>query len=131
MDGVQLPQDHRAITGRQFAFYHITPFHGWGSTAARPQSHYGEAVCFLPHNPFSWMGFNCRMATKPLLGGILLSTTSSQKFLVLIWSTSEGWKSESTLGPSVDLKTDTLDWESSVLTTMSFVSLSVCAFYAF
>ena len=36
----------------------MTPFYGWGSTASRLQSHYEEAVYFLP--------------------------LSSQKFLVLI-----------------------------------------------
>ena len=46
-------------------------FCGWGSTASRLQHHYWEAVYFLP--------------------------ISSQKFLVLIWSTLEGWKAESTL----------------------------------
>ena len=48
-------------------------FNGWGSTASRLQSHYKEAVNFLP--------------------------LSSQKFLVLIWSTSEGWKAELNLEP--------------------------------
>ena len=41
----------------------IAPFYGWGSTASR---------------------------LEPLRGGSLLFTTSSQKFLVLILSTSEG-----------------------------------------
>ena len=41
----------------------MAPFYGWGSSALRLQSHYEEAVYFLP--------------------------LSSQKFLVLIWSTSE------------------------------------------
>ena len=43
--------------------------------------------------PLLWMGFNCPKATEPLRGG------SSQKFLVLILSTSEGWKTELTLEP--------------------------------
>ena len=47
-------------------------FYGWGSTASR---------------------------LEPLRGGSLLFTLSSQKFLVLILSTSEGWKAESTLEP--------------------------------
>ena len=42
---------------------------------------------------------------------------SSQKFLVLILSTSERWKAESTLEPPVVLNTEPLDWESSALTT--------------
>ena len=50
----------------------MAPFYGWASTASRLQSHYDEAVYFLP--------------------------LSSHKFLVvLIWSTSEIWKAESTL----------------------------------
>ena len=47
-------------------------------------SHFEEAVYFLPF--------------------------SSQKFLVLILSTSEGWNAESTMEPP-------RDWESSALTT--------------
>ena len=53
----------------------MTAFYGRGSTASRLQSHNEEAVYFL----------------------LLIS----QKFLVLIWSTSEGWKTESTLEPSI------------------------------
>ena len=48
-------------------------FYGWGSTASRLYNHFEEAVYFLPF--------------------------SSQKFLLLISSTSEGWKAESTLEP--------------------------------
>ena len=51
----------------------MAPLFGWGSTASKLQSHYDKAVYFLP--------------------------LSSQIFLVLIWSTLEGWKSESTLEP--------------------------------
>ena len=51
----------------------MAPFYGWGSTASMLQSHNEEAVYFL--------------------------LLSSQKFLVLIWSISEGWKDESTLEP--------------------------------
>ena len=52
----------------------MAPFYGWGST-------------------------NClkaRATLRILLGGSLLFSTSSQKFLVLILLTSEGWKTEST-----------------------------------
>ena len=50
----------------------MAPFYEWGSTASR---------------------------LKPLWGGRLLFTFSSQKFLVRILSTSEGWMAESTLEP--------------------------------
>ena len=46
-------------------------FYQWGLTASRLQSHSEEAIHFLPE--------------------------SSQKFLVLIWLSSKGWKAESTL----------------------------------
>ena len=41
------------------------------------------------YGSFLWMEFNCLKATKPLQRGSLLFSTSSQNFLVLIWSTSE------------------------------------------
>ena len=49
----------------------MAPVYGWGSTAS---------------------------GLEPLRGGSLFFT-SSQKFLVLILSTSEGWKAELTLEP--------------------------------
>ena len=55
----------------------MVPFCGWGSTASRLEP-LREAVYFLP--------------------------LSSQKFLVLILSTSEGWKAESTLEPPSGFK---------------------------
>ena len=51
----------------------MAPFSGLGLIPPRLQNHYEEAVYFLQ--------------------------LSSQKFPVLIWSTSEGWKAESTLEP--------------------------------
>ena len=51
----------------------MDPFYGWGSTASKLHGLYEEVVYFLP--------------------------LSSQKFLVLIWSTLEGWKAESNLEP--------------------------------
>ena len=56
----------------------MVPFYGWGSTVSRLHRHYEEAVYFLP--------------------------LSSQNFLVLIWSTLEGWKAESTLEPPSGFK---------------------------
>ena len=51
----------------------MAPFYGWGSTVSRLQTHCEEANYFLPLGP--------------------------QDFLVLIYSTSEGWKAELTLEP--------------------------------
>ena len=48
-------------------------FYGWGLTASRIQSHYEETVYLTPISP--------------------------QKFLVIIWLTSEGLKAESNLEP--------------------------------
>ena len=59
----------------------MAPFCGWGSIASRLQTHLEEAVYFLP----------------PI----------SQKFLVLIWSTTEDWKADSTLEPSYGFKQET------------------------
>ena len=70
----------------------MVPFYGWGSPNSRLLSHYEEELYFLP--------------------------LSSQRFLVLIWLTSEGRKAESTLEPTQEVsKTGTLNWESSALTT--------------
>ena len=47
---------------------------------------------------------------------------NSQKFLVLLWSTSEGWKAESILKPPSGFEhTGSLDWESSTLTTYPMI----------
>ena len=45
--------------------------------------------------PSLWMAFNCLNATEE---GVYFLRLSSQIFPVLIWSTSKGWKSESTFG---------------------------------
>ena len=50
----------------------MAPFDGWGSAASKLQSYFEGAVHFLP--------------------------ISSQKFLVVILSNSEGWKAKSTSG---------------------------------
>ena len=60
----------------------MAPFYGWGLTNSSLHSHYEEIVYFLP--------------------------LSSQEFLVLIWSISEGWKIESTLEPPVGFEPGTL-----------------------
>ena len=41
------------------------------------------------------MVFNCLKTAEPLREDSLLFTTKFWKFLVFIWSTSEGWKDES------------------------------------
>ena len=56
------------------------------------------------------MGFNC-------LKAVYFLPFSFQKSLVLILSTSEGWKAESTLEPPSGFEHGTLDRESSALTT--------------
>ena len=58
-----------------FFFNFMALFYGWGSTASRLESHFEEAVYLL--------------------------SLSYQKFLVLISSTSAGWKAESTLEPLI------------------------------
>ena len=54
----------------------MAPFYGWGVELPQGYSHFEEAIYFLPF--------------------------SSQKFLVLILSISEGWKAESTLEPPTE-----------------------------
>ena len=52
-----------------------------------------EKGCFL------WIGFDCLKAAEALRGDSLLVTTKFQKYLALIWYTSQGWKAESILEP--------------------------------
>ena len=68
----------------------MASFSGWDSTASRLQSHYKEAVYFLP--------------------------ISSRIFLVLIWPKLEGWKVEWTLKPTSDFERDTPELKSSAYT---------------
>ena len=55
---------------------------------------------------FLWMGFNCLKAAEPLRG-VYFFPLSPQEFLVLIWSTLEGWKAQSTLKPPSGLEPET------------------------
>ena len=60
------------------------------------------------------MGFNCLKATEPLRGDGLLFTNQFpgfQEFLVLNWSTSEGWKAELTLEPPSGFELGTVELE--------------------
>ena len=51
------------------------------------------------YGPFLWVGFNCLKATEPLQGYFWFLQFSSQEFLLLNWSTLEGWKDELNLKP--------------------------------
>ena len=59
--------------------------------------------------PFLWMGFNCLKAIQSHYEEtVYFLPLSSQKLLVLIWSTSEGWKAESTVEPPSGFEHGTL-----------------------
>ena len=75
---------------------------------------------FELYDPFLWMGFNCLKARATSRRQFTFFLLSSQKFLVLILSTLEGWKAESTLEPPSD-SMGPLDWESIALTTRSLL----------
>ena len=47
--------------------------------------------------PFLWMEFNCLQGYRHFKEAVYFLPFSSQKFLVLILLTSEGWKAESNL----------------------------------
>ena len=49
--------------------------------------------------PFLWMGFNCLQARATSRRQFTFYHLSSQKSLIVIFSTSEGWMAESTLEP--------------------------------
>ena len=51
------------------------------------------------HGRFPWRGFTTSYCEE----AVYFLPPSSQKFLVLIWSTPEGWKAELTLDPSTQL----------------------------
>ena len=56
------------------------------------------------------MGFNCLKATEALRGDSFLFTIQFpgfQEFLVLSWSSSEGWKAELTLEPRSGFEPET------------------------
>ena len=50
-----------------------------------------------PYGPFIWIGFNCLKAWTTSRRQFTFLPLSFQKFLVLILSTSEGWKADPTL----------------------------------
>ena len=49
------------------------------------------------YGSFLWTEMNCLKSTEPLQGGSLLFITQFQKIPGTLWSTSEGWKADSTL----------------------------------
>ena len=65
---------------------------------------------------FLRMGFNCLKARATSRRQFSFYQ-SPQKLLVLILPSSEEWKAESTLEPSSGFEHETLDWESSTLTS--------------
>ena len=85
---VKLPSPSKKIKLKKKTLH---PLFTDGVQLPQGKSHFKEAVYFLPLN--------------------------SQKFLVLILSTSEGWKAESTLEPPSGFEHGTLDWKSNALTT--------------
>ena len=60
------------------------------------------------YGPFFMDGVQLPLGLEPLWGGSLLFTTTSQKFLVLILLTSEGWITESTLESPSGFEHETL-----------------------
>ena len=54
---------------------------------------------FKLYGPFLWMGFKLPQGYSHFVEAVYFLPFSPQKFLVLILSTSEGWKAESTLEP--------------------------------
>ena len=75
---------------------------------------------FELYGPFLWIGFNYinATATKPQ-ETIYFLPRISQKSLVLILSTSEGWKLNRPWSHPVVLTNGLMDWEFSALTTRS------------
>ena len=69
------------------------------------------------YDPFLWMGFNCQRHFEETVYFLLLCP---QEFLVLILSTSEGWKAELTSEPPMVLNPGPLNWKSSALTARPF-----------
>ena len=82
---------------KTYTFNSSPASYGRGSTVSRQQSHNDETVYFLPLSP--------------------------QEFLVLIWWTSEGWKTESTLEILSGSNSRPLDWESSALTRLKIFNI--------
>ena len=75
----------------------MAPIYRWGLTASRLQSHYYDTGCLLPLSP--------------------------QEFLVLIWSTFEGWRSSRPWSHRMVLNPRPLDLEFSTLTTRPLKAL--------
>ena len=63
--------------------------------------------CFLY---WGWIGVQLPQGYSHFEEAIYFLPLSSQELLVLILSTSQGWKTESTLEPPSDLNTGPLDW---------------------
>ena len=92
----------------------VTDYLSWSNSLHYKDSHHSakeyvhlNAQLLLPplyqikkkYGPFLWMGFDCLKAWATLRRQFTFLPLSSQKDLILILSTSEGWKAESTFEP--------------------------------
>ena len=59
------------------------------------------------YDPVFFMGFNCLKAADPLFETSYFLPINPWKILVVIWSTYEEWKPESTTEPSSDFEPKT------------------------
>ena len=77
------------------------------------------------------MVFNCLIATQPLRGDSSLFNSGSQGFLVTIWSTSEGCKTELTLEPPSGFEPGTPGLEIQHLNHQAIARLDLPIFFLY
>ena len=69
-------------------------------------------------------GFQLSQGNRATTWRVYFLPLSPQEFLVLIWSTLEGWKADLTMEPP-NLDVRALDWGSSVLSTRPLLHISL------